>query len=330
MRPHPHLTRHVLTLQLLWILVLLSACGGVSPNQTPSAPLDVQPILFGAFTRGNINLDIKAVQALEQDLDHSLDIVQWFTNFDHPWEANAVTTAASNGRIPMITWQPTNHPIDGIITGKDDTYLRRWARGAAAYGQPIYIRLMPEMNGYWVAWSGDPETFKAAWKHIVDIFRAEGATNVKWIFAPNCVDEARKGEEFRIEDYRMEKYYPGAEYVDVFGISGFNWGDVPMVHIWRTYEQIFTRPYERLTALGSQDVWMVEIASAEKGGDKAMWVKDMFASKAFPKVTAIIWFNENKETDWRVQSSPASLEAFRTTLDATAQSRTLLARSYLR
>ncbi len=328
MNPSPHLIRLILTLQLFCFSIFLAGCSDVVP--TPVTPAKPQPILFGAFTKGDINLDIKAVESLEQDLDHPLDIVQWFTDFDHPWEATVVATAASNGRIPMITWQPTGHPLDGISAGEEDAYLKRWAKGAATYGQPIYIRLMPEMNGFWVPWSGDPETFKAAWKHIVDVFRAEGATNVKWIFAPNCVDEAKKGEESRLEDYRLEKYYPGPDYVDIFGISGFNWGEVPKIHIWRSYEQIFRDPYNRLSNLGPHDVWMVEIASAERGGDKATWVKEMFTSMAFERVTAIIWFNEDKETDWRVQSSPASLEAFKTTLDQTEEDRALIARGYLR
>jgi hypothetical protein len=323
-------------LQLLWMAVFLASCGGLTPpdptpNPNPVPPVEEpQPILFGAFTRGDINLDINAVRALEQELDHPLDIVQWFTDFDHPWEANVVTTASSNGRIPMITWQPTGHPLDDIISGKEDAYLKRWAQGAKAYGKPIYIRLMPEMNGFWVPWSGDPEKFKTSWKHIVDLFRREGATNVKWIFAPNCVDEADAAERDRIEDYRMEKYYPGANYVDVFGISGFNWGDVPKVHIWRTYEEIFRDAYDRLSSLGPHDFWMVEIASAEQGGNKADWVRDMFASRAFPNVTAIVWFNEDKEQQWHVDSSPASLEAFRTILSETEASRALLAQGYLR
>lgn len=320
-----------LVLQLFALSLVLVACGTPTPSlSTPEPePLEVQPVLFGAFTRGDINLDIEAVEALEQDLDHPLDIVQWFTDFDHPWEAKVVATASQSGRIPMITWQPVNHPLDDIISGKENTYLKRWAQGAKAYGQPIYIRLMPEMNGFWVSWSGDAEKFKAAWRHIVDLFRAEGATNVKWIFAPNCVDEAAEDERNRIEDYRMEKYYPGSDYVDIFGASGFNWGAIEKIHIWRSYDDIFRDAYNRLSKLGPHDFWMVETASAENGGSKATWVRDMFTSKAFPKVKAIIWFNEKKENDWRVDSSTASLEMFRTVLDASEEERELLSLMYL-
>jgi hypothetical protein len=321
MATNTHPIRHLLTLLLVSVF-LLSACD-LKPVE--SVEEVTPPILFGAYTRGEINLDMAAVSSLEQDLDHQLDIVQWFTNFDHPWEDNTVATASVGGRIPMITWQPNTQPLEGIIAGNEDAYLKRWAQGAKAYGGAVYIRLMPEMNGEWVPWSGDAEKFKTAWRHIVDIFRAEGANNVKWIWAPNCVDEPKTDP-----NYFMEAYYPGASYVDVIGLSGFNWGTVKDYHRWRTFEDIFTTPYERVRKLGQQDIWIVETASTELGGDKAAWVKNMFNSRAFPKITAIIWFNEAKETDWRVQSSPASLETFRSVLDETEESRELLAMSYLK
>jgi hypothetical protein len=37
-------------------------------------------------------------------------------------------------------------------------------------------------------------------------------------------------------------------------------------------------------------------------------------ARRFPKVRAVVWFHANKETDWRVNSSAASLSAFRSIL----------------
>ena len=308
---------------LLALVTLLNSCSRTEiPNPEPN------PILFGAYTRGDINLDLSAVQDLEQDLDHTLDIVQWFTNFDHTWDPEEVRKAALFGRIPMITWQPTDHPLDGILSGDDDAYLKEWARGAKTYGKAIYIRLMPEMNGNWVSWSGNGAKYIKTWRYIVDIFRDQGATNVKWIWAPNCMDGPRDDPS-----YFMESYYPGKNYVDVIGLSGFNWGNVEKIHIWRSYEDIFLSAYTRLNKISDHPYWIVETASAEDGIDsqrKADWIKNMFTSQAFPKVEAVIWFNEDKEHDWRVQSSPSSLNAFREILDSTDESRSLLATSYLR
>ena len=52
--------------------------------------------------------------------------------------------------------------------------------------------------------------------------------------------------------------------------------------------------------------------SREVGGDKAAWIRDMWATLAsWPRVRGIVWFNYAKETDWRIDSSDAALAAYR-------------------
>ena len=54
--------------------------------------------------------------------------------------------------------------------------------------------------------------------------------------------------------------------------------------------------------------------AAGSGGDKASWLRRAFHKEIperFPRVKAVVWFNANKEEDWRVDSSPDSLEAYR-------------------
>jgi len=68
------------------------------------------------------------------------------------------------------------------------------------------------------------------------------------------------------------------------------------------------------TSHTNKPVMISETASTEVGGDKAQWITSAFAQLPvrFPRIESLTWFNTNKETDWRVESSPASLEAFRT------------------
>jgi hypothetical protein len=59
---------------------------------------------------------------------------------------------------------------------------------------------------------------------------------------------------------------------------------------------------------------IAETASTEVGGDKRAWIRQGFLTDLptrFSKVQAVVWFNENKETDWRVNSSASSLEAYK-------------------
>ena len=56
-----------------------------------------------------------------------------------------------------------------------------------------------------------------------------------------------------------------------------------------------------------------EFASSETGGSKSAWITDAAnrMKTAYPQLRALIWFNMNKETDWRVESSAGSLAAFK-------------------
>jgi hypothetical protein len=58
---------------------------------------------------------------------------------------------------------------------------------------------------------------------------------------------------------------------------------------------------------------IAETASAEAGGNKAEWIRSLQNAlvRDFPAVKALLWFEVSKETDWRAESSDASLTALR-------------------
>ncbi len=276
----------------------------VSPEEAPE-PFER---LFGAYTYGGVWSGLNPILELESDLGQRLDVVHWFMGWNNDWDSSLVASAAQNGRLPMISWEPTTTTIQKIAAGEKDAYIQSWALGAKAYGETVYIRPFPEMNGYWTPWNGDTETFKRAWRRTVDIFKVSGADNVKWVWAPNVTDEPR------IESNRMEHYYPGEYYVDILALDGYNWGNTRAYTEWQSFEEVFTEPYERIAKLGSQPIWLAEVASAEIGGDKAAWINDMFTSTAFPRIQAMIWFDEDKEAAWHMNSSAQALAAFQSSL----------------
>ncbi len=77
---------------------------------------------------------------------------------------------------------------------------------------------------------------------------------------------------------------------------------------------VFARSHNLLVSITQRPMMIAEIASAEQGGDKAAWIRQGLLHDLpthFPHIRAVIWFDRNKETDWRVNSSPAALDAFR-------------------
>jgi beta-mannanase len=183
------------------------------------------------------------------------------------------------------------------------------------------------MNGDWQSFQptrdgakangGTPAEFVAAWRHVVDHLRAAGVDNIKWVFNPTVDTYA--------ETTHVSDIWPGAGYVDVLGLDGFNWGEDPMWGEWRPFTAIFAKQYRRLTRLHpTAPVWICEVGSKEPRRDdgaprdrrqsKARWITDMMSARAFPRIDTVIWFNEAKERDWRIESSRGSLRAMRRAL----------------
>lgn len=293
----------------LGIAVLLIGCSAAeSPDASTREPTASSDRLFGAYVYGGVWGGEEPILAAEQLIGRDLDIAQWFMSWDNAWDEELVRAASRNGRLPLISWEPTTAVVSDIANGEWDAYIESWARGAQAYGDPIYLRPFPEMNGEWTPWNGDAETLVRAWQRMVEIFEASGADNVLWVWSPNVTDEPAT------ESNRMELYYPGERYVDVLALDGYNWGTTRPWSTWQSFDEVFRSGYDRIAALGSQSIWFTEVASAEQGGNKGEWIHDMMGSTAFSRLDAVVWFHEDKEANWHLDSSEGSLLAIRSAL----------------
>lgn len=242
------------------------------------------------------------------------DIVMDYSNITEPLLTRTeVTNLSSRGETPLVSWQlyksgysgPTI-PLSQVAAGAYDGDLRRAAAEAKEmpFGE-ILIRFGHEMNGNWYGWSGDPAAFVAAWRHVVSLFRAEGVTNVKWVWSAN-VDNG---------SYPFGAYFPGDEWVDYTGLDGYNWGTAGVgANRWESLGQVFSSSYKQLTELSTKPVIITELSSSEVGGDKAAWIREGFLKtipQSFPRVNAVVWFDRNQEENWRIDSSASSLAAYR-------------------
>jgi Glycosyl hydrolase family 26 len=315
-----------------------TATPGTATGATPTATATPEPprrIALGAYI-ADAPSDPSKIDAYAKLTGAMPHIVMWYQAWEtefgafDPKSANAVR---SRGAMPIISWEPwigkSNDPdwaLSTIIGGAHDTYIHQWTRAVAAWRKPIYVRLMYEMNGRWTSWSpgligNTPEQFVLAWRHIVDIARGEGATNIRWVWAPN-VDNG----DPNLSSY--ESVYPGDDYVDWVGLDGFNWGTSKLTTSWIDASTLFRRSVDEVRALTAKPLMIAEIGATELGGDKAAWITDGFAQivTAMPEVQAVTWFDSSdprREVDWRVDSSPRSLAAFRAVATSEAFSGTL-------
>ena len=240
---------------------------------------------------------------------------------------------AASGHTLLVAWDMGATAADRFTTytsGQHDSYLHSAAAFARDSRATIYLRPWAEMNGDWQLFQptadgkkvagGTPTEFVAAWQHVVTLFRADGASNVRFVFNPTADTYAGTTP--------VASIFPGAGYVDVQGLDGYNWGaDGPGG--WRSFDTIFGGQYQNLTALApGLPVWICEVGSKEPlesdGGaadpshSKSDWYAAAMRSTTFPAVRALSMFDVRKERDWRAASSPLSLQMISTSMRAAA------------
>jgi hypothetical protein len=297
-----------------------SAAG--SPAPTASEAPRSAAIALGYFIPGAAS-DPGKIDEFGTMVGTSPRVVMWYQRWSDAWSDFSPRTAdaiRARGAMPMISWEPTAGPVQDatwslrrITDGSHDGYIRRWVKAVAAWGHELYVRPMYEMNGWWASWcayanGNSPKDFIAAWRHIVDLAREAGATNIRWVWAPN-VDNDGLGVPF-------DQLYPGDDYVDWVGLDGFNRGTSWSSTHWQNMVEIFGASITHVREITQKPLMIAETGSSEVGGDKAAWIRKSLARipQDLPDVRAVIWFSKNETSlgiDWRVNSSAASLQAFR-------------------
>ena len=324
--------RRVMMPLVVLLSILLLLAGMASPAQARSAkskpgktatapPPPAVPRSWGIAAPG-LPQDVTALSALTQVLGSSPDRVMWYDAWSNGtvFPAASAQTIAASGATVEVTWEPwdpaagLNQPAYAdarIAGGAFDVYLKSYAASVKAYGRPVVLRFAHEMNGQWYPWSvginGNTATsYIAAFRHVHDVFVAQGVTNVTWAWTPNVPYAGSSS---------LAAAYPGDAYVDQVGLDGYNWGTSGVGTTWQSFASIFGTGLTQLRSLTTKPVWLGEVASTEKGGDKATWIRDMFATIALhPEIVGFTWFDFNKETDWRIDSSTSAASAFRTGL----------------
>jgi mannan endo-1,4-beta-mannosidase len=276
-------------------------------------------VSFGAWTPGSpFGGNLSATNALENSIQRRVGIVSWYQDWNvdgshFRWNvAKSVRAIKRSGRRAMLTWEPTgpdwtSYSYDNIAAGAKDDYIRWWAHKVGKLHTRVYVRLAHEMNGNWYPWGGTVGTnsaakFRRMWRHVVDVARAAGARNVKWVWCPLTENVPNTAGN------RMARYYPGRRYVDVLSLDGYNWGAAtPQYGGWRSFRKIFAKPYKRISRLGPQPVWIAEVGSASDGGDKSEWVRKMWkVASRWKRLKAIVWFNQDGDRDWSTASAASA------------------------
>ncbi len=173
----------------------------VNPEGLKSAGLEEKPMKV-----------LGQLAAFNAAVGRPLAILHAFSGFADPFPAKTLAAIDRNGSIPLLDWHCGS--LAEINAGKHDGLIHAYARGARAFGKPLFLRWYWEMNldkhkaKSCDAFGAGP-AFVAAWRHIRTIFRAEGATNAAFVWCPSGHGD-------------VTPYYPGDAYVDWVAADKFD------------------------------------------------------------------------------------------------------------
>jgi mannan endo-1,4-beta-mannosidase len=231
------------------------------------------------------------------------NLVGYFSGWAEPFAAGFARTIRKHGVIPFVQIDPTFASVAAIVAGDYDGYLRTYADSVRDFGHAVVIGFGHEMNAPWYTWGYGhvpPATFIAAWRHIVSLFRDQGADNVTWLWTINA-DRPGTGP--------VSSWWPGAKYVTWVGIDGYYYRPSD------TFAKVFALTIDQVRAFTGEPVLLSETAV---GPDAGQFVKisDLFAGMHQYKTLGLVWFDKTQDQgiyhqNWRIEGKPAAEAAFR-------------------
>ncbi len=236
------------------------------------------------------------------------------------FNANHFKELYDDGRILELTFQTSfgskfsPNTLYEILDGKYDAKINELARTINNIDGPVLFRFNNEMNGDWCSYNAmhfarDTRLFTALWRYIHQkITEDGGGQNVIFVFNPN----ERSFPEFSWNHYM--NYFPGTEYVDVIGVTGYNTGNYHSGETWREFKDIYDgfMPDYKKRFLNYQ-FFITEFGSSIYGGVRTEWLQNMFQNiENYGFKVAIYW----NGVDWDVNMNPARIYRFFDDLEA--------------
>ena len=211
-----------------------------------------------------------------------------YTRYGNPFPAEWFAHLKENGVAAQ--WVMLPQTLDEV---QDNDYLRGLAREAAKTGVPVFIRFGGEMNGAWVPYHGNPESYKQKFRLVARVFHEE-CPKAAMVWCPNEIPEAQ-----------IPAYYPGEDAVDWVGINFYSvlyndnnpsrpvlWRNPSdaLDYIYRNYSDrhpILIGEYGATHESSADGVARPDFAAAKLG--------QLYASlpRRYPRVKAIHYFSMN-------------------------------------
>jgi mannan endo-1,4-beta-mannosidase len=281
-----------------------AAAAGPAGHRQVVVTLPVHPDSYlGAYVQG-VPRSYAPLESLATATGTRPDIALYYSGWGEPFQTAFAQQAAGHGAVPLVQIDPGNTSLASIADGAYDAYLEAFAQAVAGYGArtkgAVIIGFAHEPNGRWYPWGyrhASPRNFVAAWRHIVTVFRSQGADNVTWLWTVNIIDK-RGGIP------SPAPWWPGTRYVTWVGIDGYY-----LKPSWR-FAPLFGPTIKVVRSLALLDPILISETAATPAAGKPAKIADLFAGIRAYGLLGFVWFDVSKNRDWQL-AGPAAIAAFR-------------------
>ncbi len=292
-------------------LAVASVTGAVSrvvssaPSKPPAAHAALNPRLaayLGAFEPG-APPDYAPVASFARAAGQVPNLIGYYSGWAEPFNVRFANTLRSHGVIPYVQIDPTDASVSAIAAGTYDEYLRSYADGVRNFKDAVVIGFGHEMNANWYSWGYRhlaPSTFIAAWKHLVKVFRQQGADNVTWLWTVQA-DGPHTGP--------VQDWWPGSSYVTWVGVDGYYYRPTD------TFASVFGKTIDQVRTFTKDPVLLSE-TGVGPAANPFPKIQDLFHGITSYDTLGLVWF-DRKQTgdlyhqDWRLEDNGLAEESFR-------------------
>ena len=217
-------------------------------------------------------------------------------------------------------------PLD-IAQGRGDAFLLALNSALAGFGQRVYVRPMPEMNGHWNEYSAfnkdgssrgprySTAAFRKAFGRIALIARGgpmrELNPKLRRLGGPALGGDLQRTQARMVWNPQgygapdipanaAKAYYPGDQYVDVVANDLYDQG---FKAAWEANDALYAAYRDKPYAIAEWGLW---------GIDDPPFVERMAAFvKSHPRTEFLVYFSSRPGSIWDLASKPRSRAAYR-------------------
>jgi mannan endo-1,4-beta-mannosidase len=247
--------------------------------------------------------DYNPIADFARTINAQPNLVGYYSGWAQPFATSFAKTIFVHGVRPFVQIDPTDASIAGIGDGVYDGYLRDYADSVRDFGHAVVIGFGHEMNAPAYSWGyghTSAAVFVAAWRHIVSLFRSEGAENVTWLWTLQA-DGRGTGP--------IASWWPGERYVTWVGIDGYYYTRAD------TFARVFAKTIDQVRSLTSKPVLLSETAVGPRA-NQYFGIQNLFAGMRHYNTLGLVWFDKKQDNgvyhqDWRIEDDPLAVAAFK-------------------